>query len=294
MNKHFVTIIIPAYNSEKTIGRSLETMVAQNYPLTSVIVVDSSPNELCAEICKSFPTIKYIHSNSRLLPHAARNIGVQNSSAEFYIFTDPDIYAPPDWVENMLLAYQQYGGVIIGGIANHTNRWLDWGIHLGKFDSFLPNSPTRALDFCASANMLCSKRDFEVAGPFDNKEMLGDLLISWKFTEHSIPIHFVPKAYVEHHHTQSLYSFIRERFIRGQDFGRLRVEKDHWEKRKVIHQLLATLSGGRLIKLLWREAVNTHQAGFFIKFIITFPISFVSQFFWLLGESTVYLKVITR
>ncbi len=96
---------------------------------------------------RNFPEVTYRHFAKRLLPHAARNLGARNETSELLVFTDPDIYAPPDWLENIVAERRQHGGVIVGSLTNYTNSWLDWGIHLMKFDFFLPAAEVRPLAF---------------------------------------------------------------------------------------------------------------------------------------------------
>jgi GT2 family glycosyltransferase len=296
MNNHpFVTVIIPAYNSFLTIENSLKSFCKQIYPAYKIIVVDSSPDCRVEDIVrKKFPEITFIHSAKRLLPHAARNLGVQKTFSELLVFTDPDVYAPADWLENMVNARRKFGGVIIGSLTNHTGLWLDWGIHLLKFDFFLPGDEVRPLAFGPTANMLCSRKDFEQMGGFESTEMLGDLLLSWKFTENHIPIFFVPQVLVAHHHAQSYFSFLHECYIRGMDFGRLRHKHFRWTRLRTIRHILLTMSGLRLIGLLLREGRHSLEAKLFIKFLYTFPVSFLGQIFWLLGETTAFIRALTK
>jgi glycosyltransferase involved in cell wall biosynthesis len=290
-----VAIIIPAYDSSSTIRQSLSGFCNQSYPALEIVVVDSSPDDSVSKIIESeFPALIYLHSEKRLLPHAARNLGAQKTTSGLLIFTDPDIYAPPGWVGSLVQAHQRHGGVIIGALTNHTGAWLDWGIHLGKFDAFLSAPEERPLGFCATANMLCSRDDFECAGGFQNGEMLGDLLISWRFKEIGIPILLAPQAAVEHHHTQSFTAFLRERCVRGKDFGRLRIQEFQWTKSRILWHLLITMSGLRLAGLLLREARNSRQAGLTAKFLYTLPVSSTGQVFWLLGETGAYLRALSE
>ncbi len=288
-----VAVILPAYNSSQTVKDCLEAICSQTYPGIQVMVVDSSPDDRVEEIVKQrFPQVAYLHVRERLLPHAARNLGVRQTASDLLIFTDPDIYAPPEWVENLVQARQQYGGVVIGALNNHGDRWLEWGIHLGKFDAFLPEREIRPLDFCATANMLCSRSDFEKAGGFVDQEMLGDLLISWKFRESHIPIRLYPQAVAAHHHTQSFRDFLRERFERGRDYGRLRIEHFHWSRTQILRHFLLTVSGLRLVGLMRRIGIHSRRAGCFKKFLYTLPVSSLGQFCWLSGEAAAFIRAI--
>jgi len=77
-------------------------MQAQNYPDYEILVIDSSPDDRTEKIVRiKFPDVRYHHSQNRLLPHAARNRGVKMARGELFVFTDPDIYAPAHWLENL-------------------------------------------------------------------------------------------------------------------------------------------------------------------------------------------------
>jgi glycosyltransferase involved in cell wall biosynthesis len=45
-----VSVVIPAYNAERTIGRVLEALGAQDAPVDEVIVVDDGSTDATAEI----------------------------------------------------------------------------------------------------------------------------------------------------------------------------------------------------------------------------------------------------
>ncbi len=288
-----ISLIIPAFKSSATIARCLTSFTSQSLPPFEIIVVDSSPDDSVGEIVqRQFPQITYIHSTERLLPHAARTLGVEKSCGDVLVFSDSDIYAYSNWLENLIEVHTNLGGVIIGSFTTHTKRWLDWGIHITKLYSLLPSDKVRSIDFCATGNMLCSRKDFSLSGGFEVNELLGDMLIGWAFVSKHIPLHFAPQALVEHHHIQRFLPFLNECYQRGADFGRLRVKYFQWTKSRTVRHLLITLSGLRLISLMWMEGKSTWNARLFLIFLLTFPISLMGQLFWLLGESKAYIHVV--
>ncbi|NJN44161.1 MAG: glycosyltransferase family 2 protein [Anaerolineae bacterium] len=102
-----VSIIIPAYFSGKTIEASLQSFCHQDYENYEVIVVDSSHEGITEELVrKKFPQVRIHHPSGRLLPHAARNVGVTYAKGELFIFTDPDIYAPPNWIRLLVNGFE--------------------------------------------------------------------------------------------------------------------------------------------------------------------------------------------
>ena len=59
-----VTIVIPAYNSQKTIAQSIEYCLSQTYNAGSleICIVDDGSTDATAEIIKKYP-VKYIYQN---------------------------------------------------------------------------------------------------------------------------------------------------------------------------------------------------------------------------------------
>ena len=87
-----ISIIIPAYNAEKTIKKSLELILKEASKFKSeIIVVDDKSNDKTVEIVKTFKNIKLIQLENNLGAGNARNIGADNSKYETLCFIDADI-----------------------------------------------------------------------------------------------------------------------------------------------------------------------------------------------------------
>ena len=108
-----VSVIIPAYNAEKTIGNALDTVFGQTYRPIEVIVIDDGSIDRTAEIVKDYvqgirivrdegsdPTIrtsptseaielKYIYQQNSG-PSKARNTGIKAAMGEYIAFLDAD------------------------------------------------------------------------------------------------------------------------------------------------------------------------------------------------------------
>jgi GT2 family glycosyltransferase len=278
-------VILPAWHSEATVDGSLAALACQDYPSLQVVLVESEPGGAVERMVRSkYPSVRYIPVPNRLLPHAARNLGVQYCDADLLLFSDPDIYPEPGWVSRMVAAHRQYGGVIAGPLDNATQGWLDWGVHFAKFDLFLPGGEPHRWEYCATGNMLCSRQDLERVGGFRPDHMLADLLISWSFAERGIPITFLPDAVVRHHHVVTLRGALRERYERGCDFGRLRGAHAGWSAGQTLKQTLVTLSGLRLANLVVRTGANARRARRFGWFMATLPLVTMGHAAWLAGE----------
>ena len=100
-----VSVLIPAYNAEKTIHRCLDSILAQIYCDIEVIVVnDGSTDSTLAELqayAKKDERVKVIDQlNSGVA--AARNTALDNASGEYILYVDADDWIEPDTVERLL------------------------------------------------------------------------------------------------------------------------------------------------------------------------------------------------
>jgi GT2 family glycosyltransferase len=289
------SIIVPAYRSEATIARSLRALLAQDFRDYEVIVVDSSPDDRTEELVRGqFPQTHYQHIRDRLLPHAARNRGVELARGETLVFTDPDIYAPVAWLSRLVSAQERLGGAAAGGLACYGRRWVELGMHMSKFDPWLPGGRERRVDICPTANMACPRSALAAAGGFPEETMLGDSVLSWRLSEMGVPIWFVPEAVVEHHHMGTWTELLRERFARGREFAALRMERGQWSRGRTLAHLSLTVVPLRLAHLVWRGARNAWRARLLAEYLRVSPVAITGQAAWLRGEAVAYLRALRR
>ena len=85
-----LSIIIPAFNAEKTIGALLESVVNDADDTIEVIVVDDCSTDGTAEIVGRFPSVRIVRADSRRGAAAARNLGVRHATHDLLVFTDAD------------------------------------------------------------------------------------------------------------------------------------------------------------------------------------------------------------
>lgn len=93
-----VSVIIPAYNSEKFISETLDCLVAQTLKDIEVLVVDDGSTDSTGEIINSYsekyPFIKYIYEENAGVS-AARNKAIPLATGEYTVFLDADdVYLP--------------------------------------------------------------------------------------------------------------------------------------------------------------------------------------------------------
>ncbi|MBY4886380.1 glycosyltransferase family 2 protein [Pantoea sp. DY-15] len=103
--KPLFSLIIPVYNSQKTIKRTLLSVLKQTFSSYEVIVVNDGSSDSTANILQEFSAysqVTVIHQINAGVS-AARNSGMQQARGEYVLFLDAD-----DWVDdNFLMIFKQ-------------------------------------------------------------------------------------------------------------------------------------------------------------------------------------------
>lgn len=90
------SIVIPVYNVEKYIKRTLDSIKSQTFKDYEVIVVNDGSTDKSMDICKKYD-VKIINSK-HVEVSEARNIGAKQAKGEYLVFLDSD-----DWWDKDLL-----------------------------------------------------------------------------------------------------------------------------------------------------------------------------------------------
>jgi glycosyltransferase involved in cell wall biosynthesis len=291
-----VTVIIPVYRSQATVAAALESVLAQTRQADEVIVVDSSPDDATAQVVERFVSrgVTFIRSATRLYPHEARNLGAACAHGNLFVFTDPDIVARPDWLSWIESAYEATGQAIVGSVDCYGRRWTDLGVHLCKFDSWLPGGPSRPVEIGPSINFAVPRAWFEATGGFPGDPMLGDTTFSWALVEAGHGLWHESRAVVAHHHTQDVPSLFRERYSRGREFASIRMQYHQWSDLHILLWWFISIKPLRLTKLMVRRVSHCAAAGWLGWLSLTWPIVLIGEAGWVWGESAAYWARLRR
>jgi len=94
-----VSIVVAAYNAERTITACLDSLAKLNYPGAETIVVDDGSTDATARITEEagVRTIKLEHRGLSI----ARNAGLRAASGRYVAFIDADARADRDWLYHL-------------------------------------------------------------------------------------------------------------------------------------------------------------------------------------------------
>ena len=107
-NKYCLSIIIPAYNSEKIINDCLNKILEESKKIKSeIIVVDDKSTDKTTKIVKKIKKIKLIKLKKNRGVGNARNIGADNAKYKNLCFIDSDIIISKNSIYNLLKRFHK-------------------------------------------------------------------------------------------------------------------------------------------------------------------------------------------
>ena len=106
-----ITVVIPLYNKEREIARTLRSVLEQSYPPREIIVVDDGSTDRSAEIVESFraPSIRLIRQPNRGVS-AARNRAIGEARTEWVALLDGDDRWEPGYLQAIDRLIDRYPG----------------------------------------------------------------------------------------------------------------------------------------------------------------------------------------
>lgn len=111
-----VSVVIPAYNEEKYIGKTLDSLKNQIYKDYEIIVSDGGSTDKTGEIVKKYGYKFIIHKN-QTIPFA-RQKGIEDSTGEIIVGCDADTIYPPDHLAKIILDFDKDPNIVaVGGPA---------------------------------------------------------------------------------------------------------------------------------------------------------------------------------
>lgn len=104
--KEKITFVVPAFNAESTLPRTIESILHQTDDRYKIIIVNDGSTDATDKIAKKYALnhpdkITYRYQES-MGPGGARNCGLQLVKTDYVSFLDSDDWLMPDYVENIV------------------------------------------------------------------------------------------------------------------------------------------------------------------------------------------------
>ncbi|SDB62998.1 glycosyltransferase family 2 protein [Butyrivibrio sp. INlla16] len=106
-----ISIVVPCYNCEKTLSRTINSIIEQKCKVFQLVLVDDGSTDSTVQICNEYAEkddrIKVIHQNNMGLMRAWKN-GVLAADGDYIAFCDADDYVEKDYVD---IIYENIDGI---------------------------------------------------------------------------------------------------------------------------------------------------------------------------------------
>ena len=124
MKQKLVSIIVPMYNAAPYVARCLDSLVAQTYPHTEIIVVDDGSSDESGAIADRYAArysqVRCVHSENQG-QSAARNRAMRMANGDYYLFVDSDDHIENNMVECLMAACETNAAEIAVGFY-----WMEY------------------------------------------------------------------------------------------------------------------------------------------------------------------------
>lgn len=117
-----ISIIVPVYNSKKTIQRCVDSLLNQDYKNIEIVLVDDGSLDNSLKIIK-----KYAKQNTNIKVFSqknggagkARNKGIKEATGDYITFVDSDDELRSNAISNMVKCLKSDTDIVIGGFKEY-------------------------------------------------------------------------------------------------------------------------------------------------------------------------------
>ncbi len=215
-----VSIVVPTYNAEKTIGPLLDSLLALDYPDYEVTVVNDGSRDGTKAIVERYPVTLIDQPNRGA--SAARDAGLRRASGEIVAYVDSDVTVTRDWLKNLV------GPLSDATIAAATGRTIflrnekctSW---VRSMDIERRNAGRREYTRLANGPNSAFRRAVLLQiGGFDPRWFHAeDTEVSYRIGLKGYRIRYVPDAIIHHVPEEDWRDFLRKRYRDAKAFTRM-------------------------------------------------------------------------
>jgi cellulose synthase/poly-beta-1,6-N-acetylglucosamine synthase-like glycosyltransferase len=239
-----ITIAVPVYNEEKTISKTVKSLLSLDYPIDKIkiFIVDDGSKDNTLSVVSEFknnPNVVILQKNNGG-KHTAVNLALEKTDSEFFGCLDSDSIVHPQALKRIMSYFEndektmavapsiivynpenvlQYAQSVEYDMSIYTKKMLGFmgGIHVapGPFSIF-------------------RKKVFDELGPYKKAHNTEDQEIALRMQEYGYKIDHCPDAYVYTNSPDSIMKLYRQRlrwiygFIKNLiDYRRLLFRKEY-------------------------------------------------------------------
>ncbi|MFN8625380.1 MAG: glycosyltransferase [Candidatus Binatia bacterium] len=213
-----ISVVICAYNAERTMDACLASLRTLRYPNYEIVVVNDGSTDRTVEIAQRYPEARLISQKNEGLS-VARNVGAQCATGEIIAYTDSDCVVDPDWLTYLAYKFVHGGFVAVGG----PNLSPPEDARIPACVAAAPGGPTHVLlddevaEHIPGCNMAFLKTALDRIHGFDPiyRAAGDDVDLCWRLQNDGHPIGFSPAAMVWHFRRNTIKAYLKQQMGYG-------------------------------------------------------------------------------
>jgi O-antigen biosynthesis protein len=212
-----VSVVVCAYNSQRTLPACLDGLRRLHYPDYEVIVVNDGSTDSTDEIVRRYG-FRLISTDNRGLA-CARNVGLEAATGEIVAYLDADAHPDPHWLSHLAVTFLRTSHVGVGG----PNIPPEGECRTAECVANSPGGPTHVLvsdreaEHIPGCNMAFRKASLDAIAGFDPQFRIAgdDVDICWRLQDQGWTVGFSAGAVVWHNRRGSVRGYLKQQYEYG-------------------------------------------------------------------------------
>lgn len=217
-----VSIIIPVYNGEAFIGKTLESVFSQDYGPMEILVADDGSTDNTLKVAKSFServSVLQQPNKGNFGAAAARNLAITHSQGKLIAFLDHDDLWYPDKINKQVSVFKNHPEV---NFVYTNGYFIDDRDNVGS--ALLPDHFEEPEDFEAllltnyirtPSEVMVRKKLFDQAGLFDPKYKICADHDLWIRMRELTRFYYIPDHLIGYRRHSNQLSSLRKMYEEG-------------------------------------------------------------------------------
>lgn len=160
-----ISIIMAAYNAEKTIRQAVESVLAQTYPCFELLIVNDCSTDATAAIAAEYAAkdarVKLLNNPKNAGVSVTRSNGMEAASGTWIAVLDSDDAWLPEKLEKQMALQKKTGAKLLytaSRFMDHQGNAMDWVLHVPETVTY---RKLLKQNIISNSSSLCRKDLFE-------------------------------------------------------------------------------------------------------------------------------------